>query len=120
MMTNCVRIDIETELNAMLLRECSGCRGGWTHDHIAECDDEDGHYHAMSRCPKCNTMFNASYWTGLGCPVCASDEEIDQHNGVMAAKAPRKPLKCTRCGNPCKTRFVALCGECMTLMEKMR
>jgi hypothetical protein len=63
-----IRIDIETELNAIKAGQCGGCRIGTTHPIDKPCYSNKEHYKNMEHCPKCNNMFCKDYWNK--CPVC--------------------------------------------------
>ena len=67
-----MRIDIETELNAINSGQCGSCRLGLTHQPSEPCYKYQDNYAKMNHCPKCNHLYSSIIFSH--CPICIKED----------------------------------------------
>ena len=72
-----IRIDIQTELQAINDGQCGSCRLGATHQPTEACYKHTENYATMEHCGKCNYLYNKNEFAQ--CPVC---ENLKEHEEV--------------------------------------
>lgn len=69
-----IKIDIETELEAIGAGQCGSCRIGLTHTPTESCYRFRENYAKMNYCNKCNHLSDANIFDY--CPVCMNGKVV--------------------------------------------
>ena len=74
-MNRAIRIDIDTELEAMSQGQCGACRTGGTHKRTEDCSKPEfkEHYAQMVYCVICEHLYNRAW--NKTCPICEKGEK---------------------------------------------
>ena len=72
-MGKAIKIDIETELNAINSGQCGSCRLGLTHQPTESCYKFRENYAPMNYCSRCNHLSSIKFEY---CPICYNGKVI--------------------------------------------